>query len=63
MPETQKVRNKILEYKEQKNMTYDQLGLMVGCSSVYVQQVINGQKTGPSANELILKIIQMFGIK
>ena len=44
MPETQKVRNKILEYKEEKNMTYDQLGLMVGCSSVYVQQVINGQK-------------------
>ena len=63
MPETQTARNKILEYKEQKNMTYDQLGLMVGCSSVYVQQVINGQKTGPSANELILKIIQRFGIK
>ena len=63
MPETQKVRNKILEYKEQKNMTYQQLALMVGCSSVYVQQVLSGQKTGPSANELILKIVQMFGIK
>lgn len=42
MPETQTARNKILEYKEQKNMTYDQLGLMVGCSSVYVQQVLKG---------------------
>lgn len=63
MPETKLARQKIIAYKEEKNMTYDQLGLMVGCSSVYVQQVINGQKTGPSANELILKIIQMFGIK
>ena len=63
MPETQKVRNKILEYKEEKNMTYAELGLMVGRTSVYVQEVLMGKKTGPKANELILKIIQMFGIK
>ena len=63
MPETKLARRKIIAYKEEKNMTYAELGLMVGRTSVYVQEVLMGKKTGPKANELILKIIQMFGIK
>lgn len=63
MPETKLARQKIIAYKEEKNMTYAELGLMVGRTSVYVQEVLMGKKTGPKANELILKIIQMFGIK
>lgn len=63
MPETKLARQKIIAYKEEKNMTYAELGLMLGKTSVYVQEVLMGKKTGPKANELILKIIQMFGIK
>ena len=63
MPETRTARSKILAYKEEKNMTYDQLGLMLDKTPVYMQQVLEGKRTGPKANEMILKIIQMFGIK
>ncbi|MEC1177656.1 hypothetical protein P9B03_04095 [Metasolibacillus meyeri] len=63
MPETLEARKRILEYKESKNMTYEQLGLMVNKTPVYVQEVLTGKKTGPRANELVLKIIQVFGIK
>lgn len=63
MPETKEARGRILEYKESKNITYEQLGLMVNKTPVYVQEVLTGKKTGPRANELLLKIIQMFGIK
>lgn len=63
MPETKTARSKILAYKEEKNMTYDQLGLMLDKTPVYMQQVLEGKQTGPKANEMILKIIQMFGIK
>lgn len=63
MPETKTARSKILAYKEEKNMTYDQLGLMLDKTPVYMQQVLEGKRTGPKANEMILKIIQMFGIK
>lgn len=60
MPETQTARNKILEYKEQKNMTYAQMALIIGCSNVYVQEVLTGKKKG---TDLIIKMIQEFGIK
>lgn len=63
MPETKEARGKILEFKDCKNITYEQLGLMVNKTPVYIQEVLTGKKTGPRANELILKIIQMFGIK
>lgn len=63
MPETKEAREKILEFKENKNITYEQLGLMINKTPVYVQEVLTGKKTGPRANELILKIIQMFGVK
>lgn len=63
MPETQTAREKILEYKESKDMSYQELGLMLNKTPVYVQEVLTGKKAGPKANELILKIIQMFGIK
>ncbi|WP_281486949.1 hypothetical protein [Lysinibacillus sphaericus] len=63
MPETKEARCKILEFKECKNITYEQLGLMINKTPVYIQEVLTGKKTGPRANELILKIIQMFGIK
>ncbi|MFP7444318.1 XRE family transcriptional regulator [Bacillus infantis] len=63
MPETKEARGKILEFKDQKNITYEQLGLMVNKTPVYVQEVLTGKKTGPRANDLILKIIQMFGIR
>lgn len=62
MPETETARNKIVSYKENNNITYMQLALMVGLSAGYVQEVITGKKSGKKANELILKIIQMFGI-
>jgi len=63
MPETKVARGKILEFKDAKDITYDQLGLMINKTPVYIQEVLTGKKTGPRANELILKIIQMFGIK
>lgn len=62
MPETNEVRERILKWKDENNVSYQQLAVMVGKSKQEVYDAITGRNTAPGANQLILKIIQMFGL-
>lgn len=63
MPETVEVRERILKWKEDNNVSYQQLALMVGKHKQEVYDAITGRNKAPAANQILLKIIQMFDIK
>ncbi|ANZ70340.1 hypothetical protein [Pediococcus claussenii] len=62
MPDTAKGRQAILNYIEINEIKIRSLGKAYGVSYQYVQKVLNGEAKGPSANKLILKIIDDFKI-
>ena len=49
MPETQKIRDRILRY--------------LGENKQYVGEVLSGKKCGPKANSVLLVIVKALGIK
>lgn len=63
MPETVEARTKIMEYKEKNNISYEQLSLMTGYSKSNIYDAVTGRRKNASANQILLKIIQMFDIK
>lgn len=63
MPETVEARERILHWKEENNVSYQQIGLMVGKEKQEVYDAIVGRNKSPESNRILLKIIQMFGIK
>lgn len=63
MPETKQAREVILKWKEENNVSYQQIGTMVGKHKQVVYDAITGRNKSPEANVTLLKIIQMFDIK
>lgn len=63
MPETVEARDRILKWKEESNVSYQQIGLMIGKHKQVVYDAITGRNKSPEANTILLKIIQMFDIK
>lgn len=63
MPETQTLRNKILGHLEEKDIPQKHLALLIDVNQQYLSEVLNGKKTGPKANEILLTIIKVLGIK
>lgn len=63
MPETQTLRNKILDHLEEKEITQKNLALLIDVNPQYLSEVLNGKKTGPKANEMLLTIVKALGIK
>lgn len=63
MPSTLVGRELVKKYLEDNNISNESLGAMYGYSKVYVGEVLNGNKTGPNANNLILKIINDLKIR
>lgn len=63
MPETVEARDRILHWKEENDVSYQQIGLMIGKHKQEVYDAITGRNKSPEANKILLKIIQMFGIK
>lgn len=63
MPETQALRNKILQHLEEKEIPQKHLALLIDENPVYLHEVLSGKKTGPKANEMLLTIIKVLGIK
>lgn len=62
MPETQALRNKILEHLEEKDITQRQLSLLIDENASYLNEVLKGKKTGPKANMMLLTIVRVLGI-
>ncbi|MBC2039968.1 helix-turn-helix domain-containing protein [Listeria marthii] len=54
-----KVKIKLLE----NNLTMTKLAKELGLSTVYLSDIINGKKSGPKAQEHIVKIKQILEIK
>jgi hypothetical protein len=63
MAETKAARDKILQFLEKEERSIASLAVMFDVTKMYMWEVLNGKKTGPKANELILTIIDTFKIK
>lgn len=63
MPETQALRDKILIYLETKDIPQKHLAMLIDENPQYLSEVLNGKKTGPKANEMLLTIVKVLGIK
>lgn len=63
MPETTEARDRIISWKEENNVSYQQIALMVGKHKQEVYDAVMGRNKSPEANKILLRIIQMFGIK
>ncbi|WP_407372362.1 helix-turn-helix domain-containing protein [Carnobacterium sp.] len=63
MPETQALRNKILTHLKEKNIPQNHLAMLIDENYQYLNDVLNGKKTGPKANEMLLTIVKVLGIK
>lgn len=63
MPETLALRNKILEYLDEKDISQRNLALLINVNPQYMSEVLNGKKTGPKPNEMLLTIVKVLGIK
>lgn len=62
MPETLKAREVLLKYKNDNDITYEQLSLMCGYKKQEIQRALTGERKGATENTIILKLIQMFGL-
>jgi len=63
MPETQALRTKILDYLANEKISQNNLALLIGENRNYLNEVLNGKKTGVRANRMLLTIIRSLGIK
>nr|WP_319218495.1 helix-turn-helix transcriptional regulator [uncultured Trichococcus sp.] len=63
MPETLPLRNKILEHLQEKEISQRNLALLINVNPQYLSEVLSGKKTGPKANEMLLTIVKVLGIK
>lgn len=57
MPTTLPGRELIKNYMNENRIGLESLGQMYGVGKVYMGEVLSGKKAGPSANALILKIL------
>ena len=62
MVETLEARQRVLNYKEEKNISYEELALMSGYKRQEIQASLTGKIKTPRANEIILTLIKMFGL-
>lgn len=63
MPETQALRQKILDHLEERDIKHYHLALLIDVNPQYLSEVLNGKKTGPKPNEMLLTIVKVLGIK
>ncbi|NQE01816.1 helix-turn-helix domain-containing protein [Enterococcus gallinarum] len=62
MPDTTDLRNKILEFKERENLSYQTMADLIKVSKSEVHQAVTGSRTNPKSNIIISKLIQAYGI-
>jgi transcriptional regulator with XRE-family HTH domain len=62
LPETKGGRDAIIEFLKSEGISSRSLAKTFNVSHSYMQKVLSGENHGPSANKLILKIIDAFKI-
>ena len=63
MPETLALRQKILSYLEERKIPQRHLALLIDENPQYLSEVLSGKKTGLKANEMLLTVVKVLGIK
>ena len=63
MPETLTLRNKILNHLEEHTIPQRHLAMLIDENPQYLSEVLNGKKTGPKANVMLLTIVKVLGVK
>jgi len=63
MPETLTLRTKILKYLEQENIQQKHVAMLIDENRQYLNEVLNGKKTGTKANLMLITIVKVLGIK
>lgn len=63
MPTTASGRELINKYLDKNNISVVSLATAYGVGKMYMGQVLSGAKQNPSANALILKIIEDYKIR
>ena len=63
MPETLTLRTKILKYLESEDIPQSHLAMLINENRQYLNEVLNGKKTGKKANLMLLKIVKFLEIK
>lgn len=51
-------RNAIKTYMKKNNLTEQAMATAYGVSRTWMQQFLNGSRTGPTANSLVIEIIR-----
>ena len=62
MPETIEARKRVLDYMQENDVTYAQLAVMTNFSKTEIHVAVTGKSKTKKSNEIILKLIQMFGL-
>lgn len=62
MPETLEARKRVLDYMQENDVTYAQLAVMTNFSKPEIHSAVTGKSKTKKSNEIILKLIQMFGL-
>lgn len=62
MPETKNARQKILDYKEQKKYSYQNLADMVSVSKQEVYDAVTGKRQTDKAHEILADLLKVFGL-
>ncbi|MDT7019332.1 XRE family transcriptional regulator [Levilactobacillus namurensis] len=63
MPTTLAGRQLIREYLDENDISITSLATTFGVGKMYMAQVLSGSQSSPSANALVLKIIETFKIR
>ncbi|MGM0214912.1 hypothetical protein [Enterococcus sp. AZ109] len=62
MPETAILREKILEYKEENDLSYRTMALVIGSNKQEVYYAVTGKRTTKKSNLLLTKLLKAYGI-
>lgn len=62
MPETAQARLKILKYKEENNLSYRTMALLIDSNKQEVYYAVTGKRTTSKSNLILTKLLQAYRI-
>lgn len=63
MPDTTDLRERIIEFKESNELTYQTMADLINVSKSEVFSALTGKRTDPKSNLIISKLKQAYGVK
>lgn len=63
MPQTEKARQKIIDYLQERGWSKATLASLIDVPESKLSQYLSGEDTGPKANETLMQIMTAFKIR